>query len=341
MPDAWSEIGENSVNKSIDLLLFFADRLKVQLREQGVRHDLVDAVFALGGQDDLLMVVRRVEALGKFLDTDDGKNLLAGTKRANNILAIEEKKDKRKFEGEPNPVLYGLAEEKALANAIDLAKVEGSVAVMNEDFESAMSAMAKLRPAVDAFFDKVKVNDDDPKVRENRLKLLNRNPRRHARGGGFFQDTGLSGLGGLVRSTQHRRHSGMRAAQARNRHSLLGLWIPGSRSRVPRNDESTRATKKKVICLSTPPFKNIPVPFRPKSPAYVLPSRPTEGRLAIVTNAGRDAVDVGCAPDERAACGRRSRVVLTPRRWRQVGERNFTGEGGKQARSPGRARRKP
>ena len=156
-----------------ELLSFFADRLKVQFRDQGARHDLVDAVFALGGQDDLLMIVRRVEALGKFLDTDDGKNLLAGTKRANNILAIEEKKDKRKFEGEPNPALYGLAEEKALANAIDLAKVEGSVAVMNEDFESAMSAMAKLRPAVDAFFDKVKVNDDDPNVRENRLKLLN------------------------------------------------------------------------------------------------------------------------------------------------------------------------
>jgi glycyl-tRNA synthetase beta chain len=156
-----------------DLLSFLADRLKVQLREQGARHDLVDAVFALGGQDDLLMVVRRVEALGKFLDTDDGKNLLAGTKRANNILAIEEKKDQRKFEGEPNHTLYSLLEEKTLANAIDLAKVEGSVAVMNEDFESAMSAMAKLRPAVDAFFDKVKVNDDDPKVRENRLKLLN------------------------------------------------------------------------------------------------------------------------------------------------------------------------
>jgi glycyl-tRNA synthetase beta chain len=158
---------------SADLLSFFADRLKVQLREQGARHDLVDAVFALGGQDDLLMVVRRVEALGKFLDTDDGKNLLAGTKRANNILAIEEKKDKRTFAGEPSLVLYGLAEEKALANAIDLAKVEGSVAVMNEDFESAMGAMAKLRPAVDAFFEHVKVNDDDLKVRENRLKLLN------------------------------------------------------------------------------------------------------------------------------------------------------------------------
>jgi glycyl-tRNA synthetase beta chain len=157
----------------IDLLAFFADRLKVQLREQGARHDLVDAVFALGGQDDLMMVVRRVEALGKFLDTDDGKNLLAGTKRASNILAIEEKRDKRTFEGAPNPHLYSLAEEKALADAIDLVKVEASVAVMNEDFASAMGYMAQLRPAVDAFFDKVKVNDDDPKVRENRLKLLN------------------------------------------------------------------------------------------------------------------------------------------------------------------------
>jgi glycyl-tRNA synthetase beta chain len=155
------------------LLSFFADRLKVQLREQGARHDLVDAVFALEGQDDLLMVVRRVEALGKFLDTDDGKNLLAGTKRASNILAIEEKKDKRSFDGAPQPSLYSLNEEKALAKAIDQVKAEASAAVAKEDFAAAMAAMAKLRPAVDAFFDKVKVNDDDPKVRENRLKLLN------------------------------------------------------------------------------------------------------------------------------------------------------------------------
>jgi glycyl-tRNA synthetase beta chain len=156
-----------------DLLSFLADRLKVQLREQGARHDLVDAVFSLGGQDDLLMVVRRVEALGKFLDSDDGRNLLAGIKRASNILAIEEKRDKRTFDGAPDPALYNLPEEKALADAIDLVKVEASVAVMNEDFESAMSFMATLRPAVDAFFEHVKVNDDDPKVRENRLKLLN------------------------------------------------------------------------------------------------------------------------------------------------------------------------
>jgi glycyl-tRNA synthetase beta chain len=167
--------------RTIDLLTFLADRLKVQLRDQGARHDLVDAVLSLQQlgmgphekNDDLLLVVRRVEALGKFLDTDDGKNLLAGIKRASNILAIEEKRDKRTFEGAPNPALCSLPEEKALADAIDLVKVEASVAVMNEDFASAMSFMATLRPAVDAFFDKVKVNDDDPKVRENRLKLLN------------------------------------------------------------------------------------------------------------------------------------------------------------------------
>ncbi len=105
-----------------DLLAFFADRLKVQLRDQGARHDLVDAVFSLGGQDDLLMVVRRVEALGKFLDSDDGKNLLAGIKRASNILSIEEKKDKRTFDGAPDAGLYKLAEEKALAKAIDQVK---------------------------------------------------------------------------------------------------------------------------------------------------------------------------------------------------------------------------
>ncbi|MDA9507996.1 glycyl-tRNA synthetase subunit beta [Bradyrhizobium sp. CCBAU 11386] len=156
-----------------DLLAFFADRLKVQLREQGARHDLVDAVFALGGQDDLLMIVRRVEALGKFLESDDGKNLLAGTKRAGNILSIEEKKDKRTFDGAPDAALYGLGEEKALAKAIGEVQAEASAAVAKEDFAAAMSAMAKLRPPVDAFFDKVRVNDDDPKVRENRLKLLN------------------------------------------------------------------------------------------------------------------------------------------------------------------------
>jgi glycyl-tRNA synthetase beta chain len=155
---------------------FFEDRLEVQLREQKARHDLVDAVLSnesLVAGSLLTAIVDRVEALGKFLDTDDGKNLLAGTKRANNILGIEEKKDKRSFDGAPDTSLYSLDEEKALAKAIDQVKSEAGAAVAKEDYAAAMSAMAKLRPAVDAFFDKVKVNDDNPQVRENRLKLLN------------------------------------------------------------------------------------------------------------------------------------------------------------------------
>jgi glycyl-tRNA synthetase beta chain len=156
-----------------DLLFFFADRLKVQLREQGARHDLVDAVFALEGQDDLLLIVRRVEALGQFLDTEDGKNLLAGYKRATNIIRIEEKKDNRQYTGAPDAGLYKQAEEKALAQAIELAKPEAERAVATEDFAAAMRAMARLRPHVDAFFDKVTVNVDDKTLRENRLKLLN------------------------------------------------------------------------------------------------------------------------------------------------------------------------
>jgi glycyl-tRNA synthetase beta chain len=165
--------GRSVDQTSVALLDFFIDRLKVQLREQGARHDLVDAVFALQGQDDLLMIVRRVEALGKLLDTDDGKNLLAGTKRASNILAIEEKKDKLSFQGAPDPALYRLKEEKALAQTIAQVKREASEAVGMEDFAGAMTIMARLRPAVDAFFDQVRVNDDDPRIRENRLKLLN------------------------------------------------------------------------------------------------------------------------------------------------------------------------
>jgi glycyl-tRNA synthetase beta chain len=158
---------------SIDLLYFFADRLKVQLREQGARHDLVDAVFALGGQDDLVLIVRRVEALGRFLDTEDGSNLLAGYKRATNIIRIEEKRDGRPYTGVPDPQLYRQAEEWALAAAIETAKQEAETAVAREDFVAAMTAMAKLRPTVDAFFDKVTVNVEDKKLRENRLKLLN------------------------------------------------------------------------------------------------------------------------------------------------------------------------
>jgi len=156
------------------LLAFFAERLKVHLREQGARHDLVDAVFALPGQDDLLMIVRRVEALGKFLNTDDGKNLLVGYRRAANILRDEEKKDKKSYAGEPDAKLLKEPQEKALAEAIGKAETEVVAALKKEDFEAGMAAIARLRAPVDAFFDKVTVNADDKALRENRLKLLDR-----------------------------------------------------------------------------------------------------------------------------------------------------------------------
>jgi glycyl-tRNA synthetase beta chain len=155
------------------LLAFFADRLKVHLREQGARHDLVDAVFALGG-DDLLMIVRRVEALGKFLDTEDGEHLLTGTKRAINILRIEEKKDGVAYDQAPDPDLLKRPEEKTLAKAVDQVEKEAAAAVQREDFEAAMAAMDKLRAPVDAFFDFVTVNTQEADLRANRLRLLNR-----------------------------------------------------------------------------------------------------------------------------------------------------------------------
>ena len=156
-----------------ELLIFFADRLKVQLREQGARHDLVDAVFALEAQDDLRLIVRRVEALGKFLDTEDGKNLLAGYKRATNIIRIEEKRDGREYTGAPDPALYAQPEENALARAIHDVRRRARSAIRWQGFNSAMGEMASLRPHVDAFFDKVTVNVEDKPLRENRLKLLN------------------------------------------------------------------------------------------------------------------------------------------------------------------------
>ncbi|MFG1259279.1 glycine--tRNA ligase subunit beta [Xanthobacter flavus] len=157
---------------ALDLLAFFADRLKVYLRDRGARHDLVDAVFALEGQDDLLLVVRRVEALAAFLATEDGKNLLAGYRRAVNILRIEEKKDGRAFAGPTVAALLKEPAEEHLAAAIDDVKARVSKAVAAEDFEAAMTALSDLRQPVDAFFDAVTVNDADPALRENRLKLL-------------------------------------------------------------------------------------------------------------------------------------------------------------------------
>lgn len=157
-----------------DLLAFFADRLKVYLRDGGTRHDLIDAVFALGNQDDLLMIVRRVEALTAFLESDDGQNLLAGVKRASNILKIEEKKDGRSFTGAPETKLLLQGDEKDLNRAVSQSEANAKRAVDEEDFVAAMGHIARLRGPVDQFFDKVTVNADDPSFRENRLKLLNR-----------------------------------------------------------------------------------------------------------------------------------------------------------------------
>ncbi|SEO54332.1 glycyl-tRNA synthetase beta chain [Methylobacterium sp. ap11] len=169
----YEKIDKQSREVCESLFSFFVDRLKVYLRDQGARHDLIDAVFALPGQDDLLMVVRRVEALGRFLDTEDGKNLLAGSRRAANILRIEEKKDGRAYDAAPDQSLLRLPEESALAEALRMAGAEAGKAVAVEDFEGAMRALSTLRAPVDAFFDKVTVNADEPALRANRLALLN------------------------------------------------------------------------------------------------------------------------------------------------------------------------
>lgn len=160
------------------LLTFFADRLKVHLREQGVRHDLIAAVFELGGEDDLVRLLARVHALADFLATDDGANLLAGYRRASNILRAEEKKDgpftatDAAFADRIDPAILGQSEEAALYESVrrTYAAVEGQLAA--EDFTSAMSSLSHLRGPIDAFFDAVTVNADDAALRTNRLRLL-------------------------------------------------------------------------------------------------------------------------------------------------------------------------
>ena len=165
--------GSSGIPEAIasDILSFFADRLKVHLREQGARHDLIDAVFALG-EDDLVLIVKRVEALGEFLSTEDGKNLLAGYKRAANILAIEEKKDGKSYSGQGKSMAGDPPEVDALVSALGKAAPEATAALEKEDFAGAMRALSKLRAPVDAFFDKVTVNADKADVRENRLNIL-------------------------------------------------------------------------------------------------------------------------------------------------------------------------
>ncbi|HKF64232.1 MAG TPA: glycine--tRNA ligase subunit beta [Dongiaceae bacterium] len=162
-----------------DLLDFFADRLKVALKEKGVRHDLIAAVFALKladgrREDDLVRLMRRVDALADFLRSEDGANLLTASKRAGNILRIEEKKDATSYDGPADPSLLALPEESALAEALAAARAAAEPAIAREDFGAAMAALARLRGPVDQFFDKVTVNSDDAAQRANRLRLLSR-----------------------------------------------------------------------------------------------------------------------------------------------------------------------
>ncbi len=159
-------------NIANDLLSFFADRLKVHLRGQGVRHDLIAAVFALSGEDDLVRLRARVDALTKFLDSEDGVNLLAAYKRAVNIVAIEEKKDNARYDGAVNPALLVQDEEAILFNSFNEAIAGAKEALALEGFGAAMAAMAELRAPVDEFFDQVTVNADDAVLRANRLRLL-------------------------------------------------------------------------------------------------------------------------------------------------------------------------
>jgi glycyl-tRNA synthetase beta chain len=186
----------------LDLFDFFADRLKVQQREAGVRHDLIDAVFALGGEDDLVRLLARVKALQGFVGTDEGKNLLSGYKRAANILKKEGYTEDRRpgldpglgfssanggkrsqapdqVRGDGVPVQFPLSytpetAETALIDALDSAEPHATTAIAREDFEGAMSALASLRAPIDAFFETVTVNDPDKDKRDARLALLAR-----------------------------------------------------------------------------------------------------------------------------------------------------------------------
>jgi len=154
------------------LAAFFADRLKVQQREAGVRHDLIDAVFSLGDEDDLVRLLARVRALQAFIASADGGDLLTGYKRAANILR---KENWNAVDGAAAAPSYALEpQEAALIAALDAAGPKARSAVENEDFEDAMAALASLRAPVDAFFDHVTVNDADPLKREARLTLLAR-----------------------------------------------------------------------------------------------------------------------------------------------------------------------
>jgi glycyl-tRNA synthetase beta chain len=168
--DLYRELAGPAITGS--LLDFFADRLKVALREKGVRHDLISAVFALGGEDDLVRLLARVDALQDFLNSEDGENLLTAYKRAENIVRIEEKRDKSSYRAGLRSDLLVDPAEKTLAEHLDEATSGAKEALESEEFSLAMEAMAKLRRPVDDFFDHVMVNTEDADLRANRLRLL-------------------------------------------------------------------------------------------------------------------------------------------------------------------------
>ncbi|GHF23290.1 glycine--tRNA ligase beta subunit [Kordiimonas sediminis] len=168
---AAQSVAMKDTSQDFGLLAFFGDRLKVQQRDLGVRHDLIDAVFAKG-DDDLVRILGRVDALGSFLGTDDGVNLLAGYKRAANILKIEEKKDGTEYGADVSAALLSQEEEITLFEALGAAETDALVALEQENFEASMTALSTLRAPIDAFFDKVTVNADDAVLRANRLALL-------------------------------------------------------------------------------------------------------------------------------------------------------------------------
>ncbi|MDX2073929.1 MAG: DALR anticodon-binding domain-containing protein, partial [Alphaproteobacteria bacterium] len=171
---ACSDIPEDAAEKiAAELLAFFHDRLKVQLKDSGIRHDVINAVVA-NNDDDLVRIVARAKALQAFLATDDGANLLAGYKRAANILSIEEKKDKASYDQPVDHMLLDVKQEEegALANALVQADASLKADMEKEVYAEAMRALSRLRAPVDSFFDKVMVNVPEKEVRTNRLRLL-------------------------------------------------------------------------------------------------------------------------------------------------------------------------
>ena len=165
---------EIAINVPADLLAFFHDRLKVFLKDQGIRHDVIDACLAMPGNDDLTLLVKRATALAETLKSDDGKNLLQGYKRANNILTQAEAKDGVEYSFGPDPKLAETDEERALFTALDQAEAKITPAMAKEDFATAMQAMAELRAPIDAFFTAVQINAENQIIRRNRLNLLHR-----------------------------------------------------------------------------------------------------------------------------------------------------------------------